>query len=45
MDTNQIWKEVASEELKGTPLFLDESKLHKLKTDNDREMIDDRIGR
>ena len=37
----ELWEEVAPEELKGTPLILEESKLRKLKTDDDREMIDE----
>ena len=37
----ELWKEVAPEKLKGTPLVLEESRLRKLKTDDDREMIDE----
>ena len=37
----ELWEEVAPEELKRTPLILEESKLRKLKTDDDREMIDE----
>ena len=37
----KLWNEVAPEELKGTPLVLEERKLRKLKTDDDREMIDE----
>lgn len=36
----ELWKEHAPEELKGTPLILEEQKLCKLMTDDDREMID-----
>ena len=36
----ELWKEVAPEELKGTSLILEEQKLRKLMTDDDREMID-----
>ena len=35
-----LWKEYAPEELKGTPLVLEEQKLRKLMTDDDRELID-----
>lgn len=35
-----LWKEVAPEELKGTPLVLEEQKLRRLMTDDDREMIE-----
>ena len=35
----EIWKEYAPTELKGTPLVLEEQKLRKLMTDDDREMI------
>ena len=35
-----LWKECAPEELKGTPLVLEEQKLRKLMTDDDRELID-----
>ena len=37
----ELWKEVAPEKLKDTPLVLEESRLRKLKTDDDREMIDE----
>ena len=37
----ELWNEVAPEELKGSPLVLEERKLRKLKTDDDREMIDE----
>ena len=37
----ELWQKAAPEELKGTPLVLEESKLRKLKTDDDREMIDE----
>lgn len=36
----ELWKEYAPEELKGTPLVLEEQKLRKLMTDDDREMIE-----
>lgn len=36
----ELWKEHAPEELKGTPLVLEEQKLRKLMTDDDRELID-----
>ena len=36
----ELWKEYAPEELKGTPLVLEEQKLRKLMTDDDREGID-----
>lgn len=36
----ELWKEDAPEELKGMPLILEEQKLRKLMTDDDREMID-----
>ena len=36
----EIWKEHAPAELKGTPLVLEEQKLRKLMTDDDREMIE-----
>ena len=32
-----LWKDAAPDELKGTPLVLEEQKLRKLKTDDDRE--------
>ena len=35
-----LWQEHAPVELKGTPLILEEQKLRKLITDDDREMID-----
>ena len=35
-----FWQEHAPVELKGTPLILEEQKLRKLITDDDREMID-----
>ncbi len=34
-----LWKEYAPEELKGTPLIFDEQKLRKLMTDDDREQL------
>ena len=37
----ELWDEVAPEKLKGTPLVLEERKLRKLKTDDDREMINE----
>lgn len=36
----KLWKEYAPEELKGTPLVLEEQKLRKLMTDDDHEGID-----
>lgn len=36
----ELWKEYAPEGLKGTPLILEEQKLHKLMTDDDREGVD-----
>ena len=36
----ELWKDVAPDELKGTPLVLEEQKLRKLMTDDDRELID-----
>ena len=36
----ELWKEHAPDELKGTPLVLEEQKLRKLMTDDDREMIE-----
>ena len=36
-----LWKEYAPEELKGTPLVLEEQKLRKLMTDDDRELINE----
>ena len=37
---DELWNEVAPDDLKGTPLELEEQKLRKLMTDGDREMID-----
>jgi len=37
----ELWKEHAPEELKGTPLVLEEQKLRKLMTDDDRDLIDE----
>lgn len=37
----ELWKEHAPDELKGTPLMFDEQKLRMLKTDDDRELIDE----
>lgn len=36
----ELWREHASDDLKGTPLVLEEQKLRKLMTDDDRELID-----
>lgn len=36
----ELWKEVAPENMKGTPLVLEEQKLRKLMTNDDRQMID-----
>ena len=36
----RLWQEHAPEDLKGTPLVLEEQKLRKLMTDDDRELID-----
>lgn len=36
----ELWMEHAPAELKGTPLVLEEQKLRKLMTDDDREMIE-----
>ena len=36
----ELWKEYAPAELKGTPLLHEEQKLRKLMTDDDRELID-----
>lgn len=36
----ELWKEHAPEKLKETPLLLEEQKLRKLMTDDDRELID-----
>lgn len=35
-----VWEEAAPETLKGSPLILEEQKLRKLLTDDDRELID-----
>lgn len=35
----ELWKEYAPAELKGTPLVLEELKLRKFMTDDDREMV------
>ena len=37
----ELWEEYAPENLKGTPLVLEEKKLRKLMTDDDRELIDE----
>lgn len=37
----KLWEESAPEELKGTPLVLEEQTLRKLMTDDDRELIDE----
>ena len=37
----KLWEEGAPEELKGTPLVLEEQTLRKLMTDDDRELIDE----
>ena len=37
----ELWKEAAPDDLKGTPLVLEERTLRKLKTDDDRELIDE----
>lgn len=37
----ELWKECAPEELKGTPLVLEEQKLRKLMTKDDREGLDE----
>ena len=37
----ELWKEYAPEELKGTPLIFDEQKLRKLMTDDDLELLDE----
>jgi len=37
----ELWNEYAPEGLKGTPLVLEEKKLRKLMTDDDRELIDE----
>ena len=36
----ELWKKAAPEELKSSPLVLEEQKLRKLMTDDDRELID-----
>ena len=36
----ELWKEYAPAELKGTPLVLEEQKFRKLMTDDDREIIE-----
>ena len=36
----ELWKEYAPAELKGTPLVLEEQKVRKLMTDDDRELIE-----
>lgn len=36
----ELWKEYAPEEMKGTPLVFDEQKLRQLMTDDDREQVD-----
>lgn len=40
MFLEELWKNYAPEELKGTTLVLEEQKLRKLMTDDDRELID-----
>lgn len=37
----KLWKEYAPEELKNTPLVLEEQKLRKLMTDRDRKSVDE----
>ena len=37
----ELWKEVAPEELKGTPLVLEEQKLRELMTEDDREGVEE----
>ena len=37
----KLWEESAPEELKGTPLVLEEQTLRQLMTDDDRELIDE----
>ena len=37
---DKLWKEHAPDDLKGTPFVLEEQKLRKLITDDDRELID-----
>ena len=36
----ELWKDHAPDDLKSTPLVLEEQKLRKLMTDDDRELID-----
>lgn len=36
----ELWKEVAADGLKGTPLILEEQQLRKLMTNDDRELIE-----
>ena len=36
----ELWKEHAPDDLKGTPLVLEEQTLRKLMTDDDRDLID-----
>lgn len=40
MFLEELWEEHAPDDLKGTPLVLEERKLRKLMTDDDRELID-----
>ncbi len=40
MFLEELWKKHAPDDLKGTPLVLEEQKLRKLMTDDDRELID-----
>ena len=40
MFLEELWKELAPDDLKGTPLVFEEQKLRKLMTDDDRELID-----
>lgn len=37
----ELWREYAPDQQKGTPLILEERKLRKLMTDDDRELIDE----
>ena len=37
----ELWKEYAPEEMKGSPLVLEEQKLRRLMTDDDRELIEE----
>ena len=37
----ELWKEHAPQELRGTPLVFEEQKLRKLMTDDDRELIEE----